>query len=464
MMDHSATRWLAFALVITALLTFTGIVEASNAVTGLQEEGSDIAVPTWLYLLTGGAVVGASGLLSMLVTDREFIDTVHSCSQELLVSESVTRSVRVLGGTIGIAVLALVICVGATGPTFANANFAVLVVFVGGRATLTTVTYLFGNPWPTLNPWRVIVEQLPHGFLPYPEDLGVLPSIVCLLVLLWIEVTLPVVEIPRTLATVVAAYSVYTVAGAVVFSPASWFRYADPVSVWFRYYGLIAPVERTPTGIALRLPGARLRDFDAIRDLSGVGFVVLLVWELTYNGFIVTPPGVQTIETAVAFGVPSAVAYLGLLVGGYALFLGVYWLAARRARRHGRTYLSARYLAFRFALPLLGIAAGYHLAHYFTFALTLSPSLWAALVNPLSPPPNPQILVLPGWIGLVEVAFVLLGHLLAIWAAHAVAFDLFSGRLQAVRSQFPFVVVMVLYTILSLWLLSLPTVEPPYAA
>ncbi|MFC7007606.1 hypothetical protein [Halalkalicoccus salilacus] len=55
--------------------------------------------------------------------------------------------------------------------------------------------------------------------------------------------------------------------------------------------------------------------------------------------------------------------------------------------------------------------------------------------------------MLPERIGLVDVAFVLLGHLLAIWAARAVAFDPFPGRLQVVRSQFPFVV-MVLYTTL----------------
>lgn len=71
--------------------------------------------------------------------------------------------------------------------------------------------------------------------------------------------------------------------------------------------------------------------------------------------------------------------------------------------------------------------------------------------------------MVPGWIGLVDVAFVLFGHLLAIRAAHAVAFDPFSGRLQAVRSLFPFVV-RVLYTTLGPWRLSLPTVEPPDAA
>ncbi|WP_336363891.1 hypothetical protein [Halalkalicoccus salilacus] len=55
--------------------------------------------------------------------------------------------------------------------------------------------------------------------------------------------------------------------------------------------------------------------------------------------------------------------------------------------------------------------------------------------------------MLPERIGQVDVAFVLLGHLLAIWAARAVAFDPFPGRLQAVGSRFSFVV-MVLYMML----------------
>jgi hypothetical protein len=50
----------------------------------------------------------------------------------------------------------------------------------------------------------------------------------------------------------------------------------------------------------------------------------------------------------------------------------------------------------------------------------------------------------------------------AIWAAHAAAFDTFPGRLQAIRSQYPYIVVMVLYTMSSLWIVSRPTVAPPY--
>lgn len=457
------SRWfLATSLVATAVFVFVDAVSASNAVAGLQDGGGDVTVPTWLSLLTGGAVIGASGLLSMLATDRAFIQAVYGWSRTVPLHRPVRRIFAVAMRTLGLVVLTLVIYIGLTGPQFSNANFAVLLTFVGGRAGLTMVVYLLGNPWPTINPWRFITTRLPHGFLPYPANLGVVPAILGLIALIWIEIVVPVTTRPATLAVVVLGYSVYTLVGAVVFSPVSWFRYADPLSVLFRYYGTVAPIQRTADGITFQLPGASLRDGETLRDLSGVAFVVLLVWELTYSGFVTTAPGARTIEAIVGQGVPPAVAYLILLVGGYAFFLSAYWFAARRARRRAETYLSARYLAFRFAPPLLGIAVGYHLAHYLAFFVSLSPSLVGAASNPFSPPLPPQMLALPGWFGLLEITFVLLGHLLAIWVAHATSFELFSGRLQAIRSQFPFVLAMVAYTVLSLWLLSLPIQSPPF--
>lgn len=62
----------------------------------------------------------------------------------------------------------------------------------------------------------------------------------------------------------------------------------------------------------------------------------------------------------------------------------------------------------------------------------------------------------------VNVAFVLVSHLLAIWVAHAIAFDLSPGRLQAIRSEYPFVAVMISYTVISLWLISLPSAPLAY--
>ena len=71
-------------------------------------------------------------------------------------------------------------------------------------------------------------------------------------------------------------------------------------------------------------------------------------------------------------------------------------------------------------------------------------------------------IVLPAWFGGLELAFVLLGHLLAIWIAHAIAYELFPSRMQAIKSQYSLTAVMILYTVTSLYIVSQPAIEPPY--
>jgi hypothetical protein len=46
--------------------------------------------------------------------------------------------------------------------------------------------------------------------------------------------------------------------------------------------------------------------------------------------------------------------------------------------------------------------------------------------------------------------------------AHATAFELFPSRLQAVRSQYGVTLVMVLYTMTSLWIVAAPYAPPPF--
>ncbi|WP_336363043.1 hypothetical protein [Halalkalicoccus salilacus] len=461
-MARRSARLLVALGTCTLLLALADAASASNVATGLQGEGRDLQVPTWLYLFTGGAAVGASALLAMFVTDRRLVDRLHRGSYRLSVRSSPIRRLRLGTGVLAVALLGLVVYTSMTGPRLANANLAVLVVFVGGRAGLVMVAYLLANPWPAVNPWRTIARVLPSGLHEYPERLGVWPAVCGLLVFIWLEVVSPVNTDPETLAVAVLVYSVYTLAGAVVFSPGAWFTYGDPVAVLFRFFGTVAPIRRTAEGFEFGLPGARLRETGPVEGLDGVAFVLLLVWELTYSAFVVTPPGITTVEALVGVGVPPLAVYLGLLLAGYALFLGSYWLATRYAKRVAETYVTAEHLAIRFAPPLLAIAAGYHLAHYFTFFVSLSPSLVLTLASPLSPPLPPLTLVLPSWFGLLDVAFILVGHLLAIWSAHAVSFDVFPSRLQAIRSQYPFVAVMVVYTMTSLWLVSMPTAEAAF--
>ncbi|CCQ32632.1 hypothetical protein HLRTI_000079 [Halorhabdus tiamatea SARL4B] len=432
-----------------------------------------VTVPTWLFLLTGGAVVGASFLLASFVTDRRLVEEIHGWRASLpFPGRRTLASIARVGGVLGVA---CVVAIGYVGPQNGLSNLAILVVWVGWWAGYTMSAYLLGETWSTVNPWRTLAEVLPSLDRSLPS-VGAWPAVVGLLTLIWIEVVSPLADDPALLSTVVVGYSVVTLAGAIVYGPDHWFDRVDPIAAVFSYYGHVAPVVTAKSGdarrdsehpedansVALRLPGVGLTRADLVTDSSEVAFVVALLWSTTYDGFVATPAWESLIAPLVEMGVPAHLIYPSALAAGFVVFLGVYRLAARVARSTGETYLAADALARRFAPPLIAIAAGYHLAHYLAYFLSLAPVLATVLPSPLSPPAVVPVYSLPGWFGAIPVASVLAGHLLAIWIAHAAAFDLFPGRLQAIRSQYPVTLVMVAYTMTSLWIVTQPTVQPPF--
>ncbi|WP_229770555.1 hypothetical protein [Halorhabdus sp. CBA1104] len=455
---------------VVAFLVVTGSGRAHGGSLGAAARES-VTVPTWLFLLTGGAAVGASFLLASFVTDRRLIDALHDWQVAIPVPRSglpiaLVRIVGVLG-------LVGIVAIGYLGPTQGLGNLAVLAVWVGWWAGYTATTYLLGGTWHVLNPWRTIATWLPSLDRSLP-NVGAWPSVVGLLTLIWIEVVSPLADAPALLSTVVLGYSAVTLGGAVVFSSETWFERVDPVTRVFHYYGHVAPIATGQTATAtdratleggrlsVRGPGIGLTRANLVGDTSEVAFVVALLWSTTYDGFVTTPAWRAMARPLVEVGIPAHLLYPLVLVAGFVFFLAIYRLAAQYARQTGETYTSARTLARRFAPPLVAIAAGYHLAHYLGYFLSLVPVLVTVLGSPLSAPATVPVLSLPGWFGAVPVASVLAGHLLAIWIAHATAFELFPGRLQAIRSQYPFIAVMVLYTMTSLWIVTQPSIQPPF--
>ncbi|MFC6835178.1 hypothetical protein [Halomarina ordinaria] len=457
-------RFVWTALTGAVLLGVVDTVAASNAAVSLSEgsEAGGLDIPRWLYIMTGGATIGASAVLASFVTDRRFIEDAHDQRFVLPSRAGVRRGLVLAARALGVLALVYVVWQGSVGPQVPTVNAAIILVFAGARAGLTMVAYLVANPWPALDPWRTVANRLPTLDRPYPERLGRWPAVVGFLGLIWVETTTLVSSVPAVLAWALVGYTVLTLAGAVVFSPAAWFHNADPIAVMFRFYGSVAPVRWRETGLSVRVPGFRLPDTDLVSDGADVAFVVALVWELTFTGFVTTTTGGALVRGLVGVGLPPLVVYALLFVGGYLAFLGAYRYAATRSHRVSETYLSTRTLLVRFAPPLLAIAAGYHLAHYLGFFVSLTPRLADVLTSPLSPAANPLVLTVPTWFGALPIAFVLVGHVLSVWLAHATAYETFPARMQAIRSQAPFVVVMIAYTVASLWLLSLPTASPPF--
>jgi hypothetical protein len=435
---------------------------------GLSRVTANAGVPSWLTVLTGGVLVGASFLFNSLLTDHEAVRAVNGWRAVLPSPAAARRGVALACRAVGVLVLAVVLVASFFGPRTPYQNFAILVVWAGWWAGYAMSTYVVGNTWPVLNPWRSLAAVLPDADRSVPAAWGAWPSVAGLLGLVYVEVVSPLASNATALGGLVAAYTVVTLAGAARYD--DWFETVDPVSRVFRLYGRVAPIQYRDDGVSVRLPGTELTERSSTDEPGAVAFVVGLLWVTTFDGLVATPlwNGVARplVDSLGVGGLVQSVVVLGLyaaaLLAGFGAFLAIYRLAAERARESADSFVATDAIEGWFAPSLLPIAAGYHIAHFLGYFLSLSPALASVLAHPLGGAPAPMVAVLPGWFGTLQLAFVVLGHLLAVWVAHALAMDLFPGTLRPIRSQYPFVVVMMVYTMTSALVVGQPFAEPAF--
>ena len=141
------------------------------------------------------------------------------------------------------------------------------------------------------------------------------------------------------------------------------------------------------------------------------------------------------------------------------MFLFGGWVVKRLGAVTERDWLAA---ARWFASTALPIAAAYEVAYNYPYVIH---NLGQLLVIPVRWT-HPQIDALSplAWLSLPvfwgsQVVLIVLCHVIAVVAAHYVAVDRYDSPAAARRGHLPFVVLMVGYTILSLWLISQPVVS-----
>jgi hypothetical protein len=157
---------------------------------------------------------------------------------------------------------------------------------------------------------------------------------------------------------------------------------------------------------------------------------------------------------------------LGLLVFPL-LFMLLFLLTCRLMALAGGSGQSTVALAGLFVTSLVPIAIAYHLAHYLSFLL-----INGQLLIPLASDPFGFGWDLFGTAGYkadiaivgakfawyTALAAIVVGHIIAVSLAHAVALKVHGDSWRAMRSQYPMLVLMVGYTIAGLWILSQPLV------
>jgi hypothetical protein len=155
--------------------------------------------------------------------------------------------------------------------------------------------------------------------------------------------------------------------------------------------------------------------------------------------------------------VVRALGLVGLWLAFLAAFSAAAWLT-RRLHDAGRQPPPLGSIVGAYAATLLPIAGGYLIAHYLT--LIVQGVVWipTLIADPLS-----TVAPLLDWIPIsgvwyLSVGAIVLGHIAAVVLAHRLA--LRDSASRPVVAGLPLVVLMVGYTVLSLWIIAQPiTIE-----
>jgi hypothetical protein len=444
----------------------------------------DLPLPLPFYLFGAAAVVALSfvvfGLFASYVhaTQRaRHVDLLATTPGRAIAQSGLVPAVVLSIRCAALGVFIVTVLAGFVGDQNPYRNIAPTLVWVIFWVGLVYASALVGNLWDLINPWRTLFEgaeqlyRLAGGAelslrLPYPPAVGVWPACLLFLAFAWIELVYPSPAVPAHIACFAMVYSVLTLAGMVAFGRDVWLRHGEVFSVVFGTFARFAPTQAKMDGqtrqFLLRPFGAGLDDKFVATPV--MAFVLLLLATVLYDGLIGTPAW-SSLESWLRAALSGAgaddtiVIRTAGLVGLWLLFVGVYLAICAIAAALVASSGSPLELGRSFALTLVPIAIGYHVAHYLTFLLIQGQYIVPLVSDPFGYGWN--LFGTAGYrvdIGIVgarfawcaAVAAIVTGHVTAVYLAHAKAMRIIMGRWAALRSQVPLTALMVVYTFIGL--------------
>ncbi|MDQ1748188.1 MAG: hypothetical protein QOD07_2451 [Frankiaceae bacterium] len=308
--------------------------------------------------------------------------------------------------------------------------------------------------------------------LPWPRWLGWWPAALLYFVVVCGELIFNLTATtPRNTALGLLVYAVFCALCGLLFGR-RWFDRGEVFTVLFDTWGRLgffrfgAPGRRGFAG-GLEVPFAPA--------VSRIAFVLLLLFSVNFDGLLSTPqwadlernlPGGDVTfhpTTQHLFRVGSFV----VLALALTLVFGLFAFGAARAGRHAG---GVRTAVAELLPSLLPIAYGYLLAHNLQYVMVNGQLMFPLIGNPPgsaswpihlpypfndSYEPNPRVLPL-SYFWYVAVAVIIAVHVIAVVIAHRHLSTSGRDERSAKRSEYPWLVAMVGYTMLSLWLLAQP--------
>ena len=453
-------------------------VASAHALVGRK----DLPVPAWLFAWGASLVLIISFALLSVAWTQARLQRERWRPVPRWVSRALLNPLTEgLCGLIGVGLFVVVLYAGFRGISDPTQNFSVVFVFYTFWLGLVLLSVLLGDVFRAFNPWRALGRLVSGGFrliagqsapapLRYPDWLGRWPAVVGVLLFVWLELIAGggASPTPHDVGVATVIYSLAAFVCMTLFGVEEWIGRGETFSVYFGMFSRLAPLETrvrelgirkfltgapqwaaVPGAAALVLASIAVTSFDGAQEGALSGAIRWTFERCSDLGFSLPN----------SFRVANTIWLLIVFAGVYLL----YWLGVK-GMHTVRGSPPVRDLARSFAHTLIPIALAYLVAHYFSAFLYQEQAQFTYILSdPLGHGSDlfgtagggiNYGIVGSNTVWYVQVAALVIGHVVALTLAHDRALGVYDSVRNASRSQYFMLAVMVAFTCFGLFLLS----------
>jgi hypothetical protein len=428
------------------------------------EERYDLPVPL-SYVITGAClVVVFTFLVAALFMKAEVLP--EPAASELSTAKS-SSPVRMFVRIISWLFAVLIVVAATIGTTDPLMNLAPTFVWIIWWVGLGFAVVVFGNFWPSLDPWATTFDAVDAtakrlGFANgislnwhWPKWLGAWPAVFLLLAWSWTEVVYPIASNPRKLGVMILIWTAMAFVGMLCLGKTQWQKNFDVFALYFASLGRVS-LKRVDTSPLLAA--------------GHVAFVIAMLSTVLFDGL--RGGGAWAVfETYLKKIAPSLMDVNGYFVGTVGLvlvwisFLVLYILVCAVCARLLATEKHLNNFNQRLAYTLIPIAAAYNVAHNFSNLVIQGQTFLQLLSDPLGRQWDlfgtaklyPNIGIIDAKVTwFVAVFAIVVGHVVSIWLSHRVALRYGQTPVRTSLATLPLTLLMIFYTAVSLLVIAEP--------
>ncbi len=327
---------------------------------------------------------------------------------------------------------------------------------------IVPLSLLFGPFYKAISPVRTINGLLARvsgtdpeiGLRDYPSRWGYWPAALGLFAFVWMELVYPFSVELGSVRLWCATYIALMLVGGAVWGN-KFYEHADPFEVYTTLVGHLSPWAREEGRLVLVNPVANLSRMEVRPGLVAV--CAVLLGSTAFDSFKDSEFWLSEVQrTTLSMSTINLIGLVGMI-----LIVGTLFTVAVMATgvHDGHSRLG---LPNQFAHTLVPIVVGYVVAHYLRFLVQVGQQTLIDLSDPFGTGANylglsnravnDWLTYHPTFLAVTKVLGVVVGHVLAVIAAHDTAVRVLPRRHQ-LTGQLPLLMVMVVFTVGGLYLL-----------